>query len=516
MVQRGIIDRNTLQLAVEGYPHRQSYAAGDTVELCCSSRVATFSATVTRVGATRDTVWQQTGITGVRQPVPPDAATHGCGWSTTFTVPVGDHWRSGFYEVELRGDAVDGPEAVSHACFVVRAARSEAAPILLVLATNTYNAYNAFGGTCLYRGATQLSFQRPLERGYVYRPPATYDGRVASIEPDGDPGHHRLLDYLEHHHYPMWCASSGWHNWERRFVEWAERAGFTIDMAVSSDLELRPEVVEPYQLVLSVGHDEYWSWAMRDTMDAFVEQGGNHAVFSGNTCFWQVRLDDDGQTMTCFKGQVARDPVVGTDGARRRTSFWSDPAIGRPETSTIGLTFTRGGYARVGWGTPRSSGAYTVTRPGHWAFEGTDLRYGDLLGAGSYVVGYEVDGCEMALDHGLPVPTGADGAPTDMQILATAPARLLSQTDTYSEIPAALWADPDGPGDLEGLAVGLFGSDSDEHKARIAHGSAVIGCFQRGKGTVFNVGSTDWSYGLDADPMIQRVTANVLQRLSAR
>ena len=56
MVQRGIIDRNTLQLAVEGYPRRQSYAAGDIVELCCSSRVPTFSATVSRVGATPDTV----------------------------------------------------------------------------------------------------------------------------------------------------------------------------------------------------------------------------------------------------------------------------------------------------------------------------------------------------------------------------------------------------------------------------------------------------------------------------
>ena len=64
--------------------------------------------------------------------------------------------------------------------------------------------------------------------------------------------------------------------------------------------------------------------------------------------------------------------------------------------------------------------------------------------------------------------------------------------------------------------MGLFGSDSDEHKARIAHGSAVIGCFQRGKGTVFNVGSTDWSYGLDTDPQVQQITANVLRRLSTR
>ena len=104
---------------------------------------------------------------------------------------------------------------------------------------------------------------------------------------------------------------------------------------------------------------------------------------------------------------------------------------------------------------------------------------------------------------------------TDLTILATAPARLLSQTDTYSEIPKALWADPDGPGDLEGVATGLFGDASPENTARVAHGSAVIGCFTRGAGTVINAGSADWSYGLDDDPLIQQVTRNVLTRLSA-
>jgi hypothetical protein len=112
------------------------------------------------------------------------------------------------------------------------------------------------------------------------------------------------------------------------------------------------------------------------------------------------------------------------------------------------------------------------------------------------------------------VPTHTDGAPADLTILATAPARLLSQTDTYSEIPKALWADPDGPGDLEGVAAGLFGDASPANVARIAHGSAVIASFTRGEGTVFNVGSTDWCYGLDADPLIQQVTRNVLNRLS--
>ena len=49
-------------------------------------------------------------------------------------------------------------------------------------------------------------------------------------------------------------------------------------------------MLEGHRLFLSAGHDEYWSWGMRETLDAFTDAGGNAAIFSGNTCFWQVRL----------------------------------------------------------------------------------------------------------------------------------------------------------------------------------------------------------------------------------
>ena len=38
-----------------------------------------------------------------------------------------------------------------------------------------------------------------------------------------------------------------------------------------------------YSLYLSVGHDEYWSAGMRDTVEGFVARGGNAAFLSGNT-----------------------------------------------------------------------------------------------------------------------------------------------------------------------------------------------------------------------------------------
>jgi len=504
--------------AVEGYTGAQSYRAGDVVTVRCASRAPLFDARITRVGAERIEVHTVEGVRGHDQPVPDRAWEAGCGWEDTFAFTVGNDWPSGFYEIELRarGEAEADWRGAGHAFFTVLGRRPDPERPLLLLSTNTYQAYNQWGGRCMYTGATEVSFDRPLERGYLRRPAAPfdteYDGRLADTT-GNDRDHDRLVEYQRHHSYPLWTSSSGWHNWERRFVRWAEAAGFGIDVATNDDLHDGPDVLAGRRLVLSVGHDEYWSWEMRDHIDQFVDSGGNWAVLSGNTCFWQVRLDTDGRTMTCFKGTArARDPLRHTD-PQRLTSMWSDPLIGRPENSTTGLSFTRGGYASVGDATPRSAGGFEIQRPGHWSLAGTGLRYGDQLGAGSHVVGYEVDGCELTMREGLLVPTGGDGTPEDLEVIGTAPAHLLSITDEVCEAPASIWASVAPPGDLEGVAAVLFGPNPEpEQVAALGRGRAVIGEFRRGAGSVFIAGTADWAYGLDTDHAVQTVTANVIRR----
>ena len=73
------------------------------------------------------------------------------------------------------------------------------------------------------------------------------------------------------------------------------------------------------RLLLSVGHDEYWTWGMRDTVEGFVAGGGNVAFLSGNTCYWQVRIEGD--VMVGYKHRYAEDPVQ----SERTTTMWSDP-----------------------------------------------------------------------------------------------------------------------------------------------------------------------------------------------
>ena len=495
---------------IEGYCERLSYAPGEVVSVACRTRAGTFAAEVARVGAEREIVWYGDGLPGRWQEAPARASEVGCSWEPSFTVPLPADARSGYYEVVLRArDEVDGRLDEGRACFVVRpGAPPHRSRVLLALSTNTYNAYNDWGGPSLYTGATRASFRRPFAPGFLVKPEPHV--RYPDVEDIDDPEHEHFRRWADLHGLARWSGSSGWHNWERPFVRWAEREGWELDVCTNADLELHPEVLDGHRLVVSVGHDEYWSWGMRDRLEAFVEAGGNVAFFSGNSVCWQVRFEDDGATMVCYKAAYEDDPAYRGGDRQRTTTMWCSGVVGRPENHLTGLSFSRGGYVRMGRAVPRSSGAYTVWRPEHWVLEGTGLRYGDPFGDRDRIVAYEVDGCEMTAspDDGRPVPTGRDGTPEDFTVLASAPARLWSGDELPSRYRTG------EPSDLEWTAAEVFGDASPEHVARLAYNHAVMGVFSRG-GTVFNAGTTDWAYGLAGrDPFVERITRNVLDRLA--
>ena len=430
--------------------------------------------------------------------LPTTRAANGCDWPAATEIPVGD-WPSGYYAVTVTAGAER-----ADAFLVVRspAGRSDA-PILLVLSTSTYDAYNDWGGPSLYTGGTQVSMRRPMAPGFLVKP----EPHRRKMQPEPDREALWFFEWAEPLGLSVWSGGAGWWNWERAFLRWAERNGYGLDVAISTDLETVPGLLDGYRLFTCAGHDEYWSWGMREALDAHTARGGNAAIWSGNTCFWQVRFDHEAAAMTCFKYRADEDPVLAGDDTTRLSGPWSDRRIGRPETSTIGLTFTRGGYSRYGLGVPRASGAYTVQRPEHWLFEGTDLHYGDALGLADAIVAYEVDGCAMtAGPDGLPVPTHEDGAPETLEILATAPARLWAQHEQPSRYAHE-------PGELENTASALWGEAWRDRVGEIANNHAVFGVFTTpGGGTVVNAGVTDWMDGL-TDPAIDRITRNTLDRL---
>ena len=304
-------DKGRVPQWIDAYPDRLSYKAGEEVQICVSTSEPNYSIEIARVGAKRERVWETTGLPGVAHEIPENASTHGCGWPVSVKIRISDYWKSGYYSVTLKATR-NGTQVVrGDAFFVVRSAcPGTASKILLQLTTNTYNAYNNWGGPCLYeRGrlpmqGIRVSFQRPMGRGFL----ANSEGELSK-----------------------WSPYAGWHNWERSFVMWAESSGYRLDYAVNSDLELQPELLKNYRLVLSVGHDEYWSGPMRDNLEAFISNGGNVVFFSGNVCYWQVRLENHGQTMVCYKYAYKDDPYFKRKDYGQMSTLWANHLVARPE-----------------------------------------------------------------------------------------------------------------------------------------------------------------------------------------
>ncbi|MDW5593405.1 N,N-dimethylformamidase beta subunit family domain-containing protein [Conexibacter stalactiti] len=500
------------------YTDRFSYAPGERVDLHVHATAATYDVAVIRDGLQPERVWARSGLPGAAHPTPENAYAVGCGWPVALSIEIGADWHSGFYLVVIGAEQPDGERWEREHFFVVRsAAPGRDTPYALVVTTSTLLAYNDWGGANHYRGigddpreeiSTPLShLHRPISRGHLRKPAGAPREGNRDNPPIGFTPRYPAYEWARLHGYGRHHADAGWATYERPFVVWGEQHGYSFDLLTQHDLDERPDALDGYRCAVIVGHDEYWSWKMRDTLDAFVDGGGNVARFAGNY-EWQVRLEEGGTRQACYR-LPKLDPVA-AETPHLATTLWEAKCVDRPGATTMGLNGSGGIYNRYGAATPRSSGGFTVYRHDHGAFEGADLFYGDVLGALPVgLAAFEVDSVEFTFHRGMPYPTYEDGAPENLEILALCPA-VLGEVDRWGG-SAPLGANME---EFTATIAGL-GDDAPERLVDRVTGAGMIACFQRG-GTVFNGGTTEWVVGLTmADPFTERITHNVLRRLGA-
>lgn len=479
----------TAQNFLECYTSKMSAAPGESVVLHISTNCKKYAIAIRRIGAAPQIVWTKKGLTGKAYKVPSNMATHGCDWPAAVQVNIPATWASGIYAVALTGEG--GDKAIKNeSFFIVRPSQpGKNADILFQVSTNTYQAYNGKGGSSLYSGPNfpRVSFNRPLN---IFEQRFFLEGVGESINPN----------------------TNCFHTWDEPFIIWAEKEGYKIDYCANLDLEFHPELLTAYKLVLSVGHDEYWSWGMRDAIETFVQKGGNAAFFSGNTCCWQVRPEDEGRSLVCYKMAHEKDPVFHTPDRSKLTTLWGHPIIGRPENEMTGVGYTYGGYNGFfnKFKQGEDAGTYVVHQPDHWVFKNTGLKKGDRFGKLKAneqpgIAGYECDGCEFVMESGVPVATGRDGTPKNMHILATAKAQ---------------WAEVDSSvvfaTNLRKLLPQPENGQAIPEDPINAIGSGVLGLYEKENGgTVLTVGATDWPYGLaEGDAITRQIVKNILDKLT--
>jgi hypothetical protein len=307
--------------------------------------------------AERRPVWSSGEIQLRRQPVRASAATLGANWHQTIDAIDTTGWSSGYYTIDCV--ASDGSRDLNLAYIVVtNPARS--GDVLVVLGTNTYQAYNAWGGMSLYESAfggtasQMISFDRP-------------------------PG-------------------AAFFDFDSFLVAWLERLssrqGFKVDYATNFDLHRDVSFSEKCRVLLSSSHNEYWSKQEFDHVYRRIFDVGKNALFLGaNAAYWQIRYADvsatinnppQGRQLVCCKS--LDDPIQwrlsGQEARQWVTARYRDGAR-RPETMLMGAAyqsyFDFASSNRV---------PYRVVDGRSRFFAGTGLRPGDKI---ADVVGYEWD-----------------------------------------------------------------------------------------------------------------------------
>ena len=418
--------------AIEGYTSSTSVAQGENLYICISNSPepgTTFDFDIDIIpidshyfSGNASSVFKGKGH-AKSYAYPPMAFAQGCGWPIGFELSIGENWESGLYLAVL----TNGNGAQTYINFIVKSAKpGTAAAMLLCWPVTTCQAYNSNAGKSLY----------PTESCERY-PRVSFD---------------RPTDWGNAHALPFW--------------RWIVEQGYSFDACTSIDLHEAPDFLAEYQLLVSIGHDEYWSKEMRDNVENFVANGGNVAFFSGNTCWWQVRLEDDYRTIVCHKSALD-DPLTGIDNERVTTN-WASAPVNRPENLLTGVSYRTGAQSSD----PPPVVGYQVLAADHWVFAGTDLNNGDSFAAGA--LGYETDAAELTTANGATCPTGRDGTPENFVALANADLRS--------------WRD-----DKTG-------------------GWATMGLYTNG-GAVFTAGTIEWANAL-ADEVTAQVTRNVIERLS--
>jgi hypothetical protein len=267
---------------------------------------------------------------------------------------------------------------------------------------------------------------------------------------------------------PLSTGSGEWFLWEFPLAYWLEAAGYDVTYVSNLDTHSGAARLKRAKGFLSVGHDEYYSINMYQNLRHAIAGGLNVAFLSGNTCCGRIELRS---SPTGAPDRIyGRTDYFGPrdEGMMRRfPSMSSFPHASPPESLLLGAR------SNV---PPCTGGAdWICSLPDHWVYAGTGMRLGDRIPG---LIGWEW--------HGEPAPISG------LEVVATGPTQDAPDKPNGGTYTATVYEGPKG-------------------------------------NFVFNASTCWWGDGLAAppgyvrpsvytspqgpDPRVQRITANLLQRV---
>ncbi|MBO0830170.1 MAG: hypothetical protein J2P24_20540 [Streptosporangiales bacterium] len=338
--------------AIEGFADHTSVRPGQPFRLYVSTTARGFTATAFRVGwyggRQGRLVWRSGHVVGRRQPratVSAHLHTVTAPWRPSLAVRT-TGWPVGDYLVELTSDR----GYRSYVPMTVRSA-STRGKVVLLNSVATWEAYNTWDGYDLYTGphgfadrSRAVSFDRPYDRS----------------------GIDRFLAF------------------ERPAVVLAERLGLRLAYLTDTDLARQPGVLAGARALITLGHAEYWSLAMRTAVTRARDAGTNIAFLGANAVNRHIRFGSSAlgpmRLVICYNS-ATEDPYARTHPADS-TQDWRLPPHPRPESALLGLLYE----------CFPANAPYVVADPGSWLFAGTGVRRGTRFPG---LVGPETDRLDL-------------------------------------------------------------------------------------------------------------------------
>lgn len=325
---------------IEGYSDKISYYNGDKVELKIHCRESLYSLDVSRYGQTREPLISEKNLPGRKQDYTPDSSENGLNWETTYSFPIPDSWRNGLYSAKVS----DSSGNTSYITFIVKGdSKNLKGSIAILASTNTWEAYNDWGGLSFYSKASDS------QSGDDDESPASRTGIVSMMRPNpqGDPtkgsGH---------------TAGA-----ELHVLSWLESQGHHYKLLADYDLDKEPAVLDNFKVLIISTHNEYWTKNMYDSLERFLNRGGSLLYLSGNGVYWKAVIKEKQlEVRKDFKNHRLDNSPGG---------YWTHN-LKRTESSILGVRFQNSDFS--------VPAPYKVMKADHWIFKDTGLKNGDLIG----------------------------------------------------------------------------------------------------------------------------------------
>jgi hypothetical protein len=336
------LNRKLRSSNVEGYCSKTSLYPGDSIDFHISGRKGDILIDIYRLGYYGGQggrhMTQLGPFTVEPQPMPMMTMERlrECRWERTVRFDVPRDWTSGVYVAKMTRQESFG--AQQYLVFIVKS--RQPADVLFMCADLTWQAYNKWPGkNSLYDdGTPELWYTGPNVRVGFNRPYAKYC---------------QVIDA------PHTGGSGSFLLWEFPLAFWLEAQGYNVSYCSNLDLHLDETILQRHKLLLSVGHDEYWSREMYDNVMKARDDGLNIAFLSGNAVYHEIVM---------YNSEIDNRPSRAY--ARRR--MFPD------EQDLMGVRSYGTGY-----------GDWTVKQPDHWLFEKTGMQLDEEIPG---LIGWEYHG----------------------------------------------------------------------------------------------------------------------------